>query len=150
MPGIRFPLLAAIFCMLLPGNATLASEQCDLATAYLLGSDNNLGFAVSIHRCAGFWRLELKEFGGRTASGEPLWNVLDLIEIPKIASDEVIVAQTCSIGGVEDQGIVVVALQTEEDWYDRIRVARWADREHRRWDTVDAATVRCWNEGAGL
>ena len=149
MNRARFPVIAASFSILLIWGAALASEKCELAAGYLLEYEDEIEFGVSVHRCAEFWTLEFEEFGGRLANGEPLWNVLDLLEVPKVASDEIIVSQTCSIGGVEDQGIVVVAQQTDEDWFAQIRVAWKADRERGHWKSVDPRTVRCWNEAAG-
>ena len=150
MGSVRLPLLAASLCILLFGGPAPADEKCGLAAAYLLDYAGELEFGISIHRCTEYWTLEFEEFGGRQASGEPLWNVLDFLAVPKIASDEVIVSQTCSIGGVQDQGIVVVAQQTDEIWFAHIRVAWRADRESGRWQSVDARTVQCWNEAAGL
>ena len=44
---------------------------------------------------------------------------------------------------------VAIAQQTDEPEFSRIRAAWLADKEHARWNSVDAATVHCWNEAAG-
>jgi len=150
MCSVRLPLIATSLSVLLSWGASLASEKCELATGYLLEYENEIEFGVSIHRCAGFWRLEFEEFGGRLVNGDPVWNVLELLEVPKAATDEIIVSQTCSIGGVDDKGIVVVAEQSDEEWYAKIRVAWRADTGRGQWRSLDPRTVRCWNESAGL
>ncbi len=150
MHGVRFPLMAATLSILFFGSAVWANEKCDLAVGYLLEYQDEPEFAVSIPRCTDFWTLEFEKIRGYSASGQPQWDVLDLLEVQKVASDEVIVSETCSIGGVEDKGIVAVAAQTDEDWFARLRVAWRADKEHGHWISVDAATVKCWNEAAGL
>jgi len=150
MRGVRLPLIATSLSILLLGGASLASEKCELAAGYLLEHEDELEFGVSIHRCVEYWRLGFEEFGGRLANGDPVWNVLELLEVPKVAFDEIIVSQTCSIGGVEDRGIVVVARQSDEDWFAHIRVAWRADRERGQWKSLDPRTVRCWNEAAGV
>jgi len=143
-------MILAFLGIFLAGSETLADDKCELAAGYLLEHHDEIEFGVSIYRCADFWRLEFEELGGRLPDGEPLWNVIDLLEAPKVASDEIIVSQTCSIGGVEDPGIVVVAKQTDEDWFAKIRIAWRADRERGQWKSVDPRTVRCWNEAAGI
>ena len=97
MRGVRLPLIATSLSILLLGGASLASEKCELAAGYLLEHEDELEFGVSIHRCVEYWRLEFEEFGGRLANGDPVWNVLELLEVPKVASDEIIVSQTCSV-----------------------------------------------------
>lgn len=116
----------------------------------MLEHEDEPEFGVSIYRCAEFWRLELEKFGGRLASGEAQWFVLDTLELRDVALDEVIVSETCEIGDLPDKGIVAVALQTDELWFPRLRVAWRADKERGRWASVDAATVQCWNEAAGF
>ena len=150
MRGVRLPLTAIFLSILLFSGASSASEKCELAAGYLLEYEDEIEFGVSIHRCAGFWRLELEEFGGRLANGEPVWKVLDLLEVPKAASDETVVSQTCSISGVADEGIVVVAEQSDEEWFAKIHAAWWADTKRGQWKSLDPRTVRCWNESAGL
>ena len=150
MRDVRLPLIATSLSILLSWGASLASEKCELAAGYLLEYEDQIEFGVSIHRCAGFWRLELEEFGGRLANGDPVWNILEVLEVPKAASDQIIVSQTCSISGVDDTGIVVVADQSDEEWFAKIRVAWRADRERGLWKLLDPRTVRCWNESAGI
>lgn len=48
-------------------------------------------------------------------------------------------------GGVDDEGIVVVARETDEDWFSTIRAGWKADRKRGRWVTVDPTSVRCWS-----
>jgi len=150
MRGVRIPVIAAALSIFLPWGAAGASEKCDLAVGYLLEHQDEPEFGVTIYRCAKFWKLEFEKIYGYSANGQPQWHVLELREVPKVAADEVIVSETCSIGGVEDKGIVVVATQTDEDWFAQIRVAWRADKEHGRWISVDARTVKCWNEVAGF
>jgi len=150
MRGTRIPLIAKSLSILLLAGASLASEKCELAAGYVLPYEDKLEFGVTIHRCAEFWRLEFEEFGGRLVNGDPTWNVLEQLEVPKVAPDEIMVSQTCSISGVEDEGIVVVAQQSDEDWFTQIRVAWRADKERGQWKPLDPRTVRCWNESAGL
>ena len=141
--------IAMTLCILLPGNPAKGEEGCSLAVGYLLDYEEELEFGISIDRCGRYWKLEFEKFTGREKDGQPIWHVLELLEVHKEAADEVIVSQTCSIGGVEDHGIVVVARQTDEDWFARIRAAWKADREHGRWISIDPRTVQCWNEAAG-
>lgn len=150
MYWIRFVLIAATLSCLIPGGAASANDECNLAVGYLLEYEDDIEFGVSVYRCTDHWRLEFEKFLGRLADGAPLWDVLDVLEVAKKKSDEVIVAETCSIGGVDNKGIVVVAQETEEDWFVRLRVAWRADRELGRWMPIDPATVRCWNEVAGF
>jgi hypothetical protein len=135
--------------MLLVVHPVRSADECTLAAAYLVDYDEELRFGISIDRCDDHWKLKFKRFGGREDDGQPIWHVLELLEIHKEAADEVIVSQTCSIGGVEDHGIVVVAQQTDDDSFAQIRTAWKADREHGRWISIDPRTVQCWNEAAG-
>jgi hypothetical protein len=141
--------IAATLAMPLPGYSTDPADGCSLAAAYLLDASDELRFGISIDRCGDHWTLTYERFGGREDDGQPIWHALDVLEVRKESTDEVIVSQTCSIGGVEDHGIVVVAQQTDEDWFAEIRAAWRAAPEHGRWVSIDPRTVRCWNEAAG-
>ena len=149
MNKVQFLLIALALPVLLIGYSADAEDECSLAVAYILDHKDELEFGISIDRCIKDWKLKFEKFGGREKSGEPIWYVLDTFEVRKDSPDEVMVSQTCSIGGVEDEGIVVVALQTDEDWFSSIRLAWRVDRERGRWISVDSTSVRCWNEAAG-
>ena len=139
-----------LLSILLVGNAAWASDECDLAVSYLLEQQNAPYLGVDIYRCTESWQLVFERIHKHAPGGQTQWEIIDLLEVPKDASDEVIVSETCSIGGVEDKGIVVVARNTNEDWFQHLRVAWRADKELGRWIPIDARTVRCWNEVAGF
>ena len=142
-------LVVTTLSVLLLGHSADAEDECGLAVDYILGHKDELEFGISIDRCVNQWKLEFEKFGGRNKGGEPIWHVLELLEVIKESPDEVIVSQTCSIGGVDDEGIVVVARETDEDWFSTIRAAWRADKKRGGWVSVDPSSVRCWNEAAG-
>jgi len=150
MHGVRIPVIAATLSILLLGAPTGAIEKCDLVADYMLEHEADPQFGISIYQCADLWRLDLEKFRGRSASGKARWSVLDSVQLPDVAPDEVVVSETCGIGDSPDKGIVAIGRQTDEPEFSRIRAAWRADKERARWISVDAATVHCWNEAAGF
>jgi hypothetical protein len=150
MLSIRIPAIVAIVSIFLLGTPVGAVERCNLVAGYMLEHEEEPEFGVSIYRCADFWKLELEQFQGRSASGEARWRVLDSIQLLDVSSGEVVVSETCRIGASPDRGIVAIAEQMDELEFSRIRAAWRADKLRARWIPIDPTSVECWNESAGL
>jgi hypothetical protein len=150
MKGILLLVITSVLSIPILEAPIRADETCNLVAAYMLDYTEKPEFGISIYQCSNSWRLELAKFGGRTASGEARWSVLDSIELFDVALDEVVVSQTCSSGNSPDEAIVVIAQQTDELEFSRIRAAWRADQQHARWISLDPTSIDCWNEAAGF
>ncbi|MDT7603173.1 MAG: hypothetical protein QOF61_1170 [Acidobacteriota bacterium] len=87
----------------------------------------------------------------RDDSGAPNWEVKDVLVLPTIPRNKVLVYSFCSSGKKPDSEIVAIAdYQPDEEFFTRVRRAWRANRKTEKFEEISPRSIRCTNEGYGV
>jgi hypothetical protein len=87
----------------------------------------------------------------RDQAGAPYWEVKDVLALPSIRRNQVLVYSLCFSGQKPDSEIVAIAdYQPYVEFFTRVRRAWRANRSVERFEEISPRGVKCTNEGYGV
>ena len=87
----------------------------------------------------------------RDQGNAPYWEVKDVLVLPGIRRNQVLVFSLCFSGQKPDSEIVAIAdYQPEAEFFTRVRRAWRANRSVERFEEISPRGVKCTNEGYGV
>ena len=87
----------------------------------------------------------------RDQASAPYWEVKDVLILPRIRRNQVLVYTLCFSGQKPDSEIVAIAdYQRYAEFFTRVRRAWRANRSVERFEEISPRRIKCSNEGYGL
>jgi len=114
------------------------------STAY-----DNPEFGFTPVRMNGLYTLWFEMFRYRDSKGKSYWEVLDILILPELRTDEVYVSSGCLLNGEYDGEILVVALLDRDAFYKRyvtnekVRMAWRANRAKQAYEVISTEGIEC-------
>ena len=95
--------------------------------------------------------LWFEYFTHRDQAGAPYWEVRDVLVLPSIRRNQVLVYAFCFSGQKPDREIVAIAdYQPNVEFFTRVRRAWRANRSVERFEEISPRGIKCTNEGYSL
>jgi hypothetical protein len=87
---------------------------------------------------------------GRDSAGDPLWEVADVLVVPRTRDDERLSFFGCTVDGRPDPEVLAIALVEDAQWLDDVRRAWRASTASGRIEEIPVEGVACENDSYGI
>ncbi len=114
------------------------------------GTEPRQSYSVSYVRQGSQQMLWFQNLVSRDRSGNPTWQVIDAINLPKFNTGEQIAPPTCSFKGVSDPELIAVVKYEDKEILRNIRQAWRANRRTRKIEQIPPKNIVCQNPGWGV
>lgn len=85
-----------------------------------------------------------------TTGKEPFWEILDVLKLPPITKDEILVTRTCKMGNYFDPEILALCrYDPDANEFTHIIKAWRANRKKERFEEISNSNITCINECPG-
>ena len=87
----------------------------------------------------------------RDDSGIPYWELKDVLGLPPITKNQILVYCTCFLANQPDKEIVaVVTYKAEVQYFTRVHKAWRANRDTEKFEAMPVKGIKCENDGYGI
>jgi hypothetical protein len=87
----------------------------------------------------------------RDDAGVPFWEVEDILVLPPVRKNQIVVYSTCFLSNKPDREVVAIAdYQPDVEFFTRVRRAWRANRKTAKFEEISFKGIKCTNEGYGV
>ncbi|MFB2891337.1 hypothetical protein ACE1CI_00165 [Aerosakkonemataceae cyanobacterium BLCC-F50] len=114
------------------------------------GTEPRQSYGVSYVRQGSQQMLWFQNLVSRDRSGNPNWEVIDAISLPKFNTGEQIAPPTCKLKGVSDPELIALVKYEDKEILTNIRRAWRANRRTRKIEEIPPKNIVCQNPAWGV
>jgi hypothetical protein len=107
-------------------------------------------YGVSYVRQGNQKMLWLERLVSRDRSGNPTWEIIDAINLPRFNPGEELAPPSCKLKGVADPELIALVKYEDKEIWRNIRQAWRANRRTRKIEVIPPTNIVCNNPGWGV